>query len=63
MRVKDADLLRELKDSRIGRFLGDPLGPTTIVVHPEAWEKVIGALAEMGYLGDVDFDKESSQGD
>jgi hypothetical protein len=63
LRVKNADILRELKDSRVARFLSDPLSPTTIIVHPEAWEKVIGALAEMGYLGEVDFNDETFIGE
>jgi hypothetical protein len=63
LRVKDAELLKELRESRVSRFLGDLLGPTAIIVKPGAWEKVMGALAEMGYLGEVDFEEESFPGE
>jgi hypothetical protein len=51
LRVASPDVLLELRASRANRYLGDPLGPTTIVVKPGAVEKVLAALAEMGYLG------------
>lgn len=51
LRVASPDVLLELRASRAARFLGDPLGPTAIVVKPGAAEKVLAALADMGYLG------------
>ena len=54
LRVKHPDILEALKKSRTARFLGDPLGPTTVVVKPGAWQKVMEALAEMGYLSEVE---------
>jgi hypothetical protein len=60
LRVKDAGLLKALRDSSAGRFLGEPLGPTAIIVHPDAWEKVLSALAETGYLGEIVIEKETS---
>ena len=53
LRVASPDILQELRASRAARFLGDPLGPTAIVVKPGAAEKVFAALAEMGYLGSI----------
>jgi hypothetical protein len=53
LRLNSPELLQELRASRAARFLGDPLGPTTIVVKPAAVEKVIAILAEMGYLGEL----------
>jgi hypothetical protein len=50
LRVRDADLIVKLKNSRVARFLGDSLGPTTIIVKPGGWEKVQGFLSELGYL-------------
>lgn len=56
LRVKDPKLLKSLRASRASRFLGDPLGPTAVTVRQGAWEKVLSALAEMGYLGEVASD-------
>jgi len=56
LRVASPDLLQELRNSRAARFLGDPLGPTAVLVKPEAVKKVQLILAEMGYLGEVEFD-------
>lgn len=53
LRVRDPELLASLRASRAARFLGDVLGPTVVVVKPGAVDKVLDALAEMGYLGEV----------
>lgn len=53
LRLSSPELMKTLRASRAGRFLGDPLGPTAVVVHPGAWKKVMAALAEMGYLAEV----------
>jgi hypothetical protein len=53
LRVASADILQVLRNSRVNRFLGKPLGPTTIAIKPGAAEKVLNALAEAGYLGEV----------
>ncbi len=52
LRLSSPDILKELRSSRAARFLGEPLGPTAIIVKPGALEKVIAALAEMGYIGE-----------
>ena len=56
LRLSSPELLQELRSSRAGRFLGDPLGPTVVVVKPGAWRKVLAVLAEMGYLGEADIE-------
>lgn len=56
LRVKDPALLKSLRTSRASRFLGDSLGPTAVIVRQGAWEKVLSALVEMGYLGEVTSD-------
>ncbi len=56
LRVRNPDMLQMLRSSRAGRFLGEPLGPTTIIVHEGAWEKVLTILTEMGYLGEAAID-------
>ena len=53
LRLSSPEILQELRASRAARFLGDPLGPTTVIVNPGAREKVLAALAEMGYLGEI----------
>lgn len=58
LRLSSPQILEELRASRAARFLGDPLGPTTVIVKPGAREKVINALVEMGYLGEI-VDQES----
>jgi hypothetical protein len=53
LRVTSIEVLQALRNSRASRFLGEPLGPTTIVIKPGATQKVLGALAELGYLGEI----------
>jgi hypothetical protein len=53
LRVASPEILQRLRASRAARFLGDPLGPTAVIVKPGAQEKVLAALAEMGYLGEL----------
>lgn len=54
LRVRNPEILTALRASRASRFLGDPLGPTAILVKAGAAEKVIAALLEMGYLGEIE---------
>jgi hypothetical protein len=54
LRLSSPDILKQLRASRAARFLGAPLGPTAIIVKPGAREKIIAALAEMGYIGEMD---------
>jgi len=53
LRLSSPEILEELRASMAARFLGDPLGPTTVIVKPGAREKVLAALLEMGYLGEM----------
>ena len=55
LRLMTPNMLKEIRSSRAARFLGEPLGPTAIIVKPGAREKVIAALAEMGYIGEIDL--------
>ncbi len=52
LRLSTPELLQTLRASHAARFLGDPLGPTTVIIRPGAAEKVLAVLAEMGFLGD-----------
>jgi hypothetical protein len=53
LRVSRPEVLEELRASKAGRFLGEPLGPTAVIVKNEAIPKIAAALAEMGLLLDV----------
>jgi hypothetical protein len=53
LRVVSEDILILLRKSRASRFLGESLGPTSVTVNGGAIDKVMGALAELGYLGEV----------
>jgi hypothetical protein len=52
LRLRSPELLQMLRSSRAARFLDEPLSATAVIVKPGAWEKVLGVLAELGYLGD-----------
>jgi hypothetical protein len=54
LKLASPDILQALRSSPAARFLGDPLGPAAVVVKPGALKKVLSALAELGYLGEVD---------
>jgi hypothetical protein len=58
LRLSSAEILQELRASRAARFLGEPLGPTAVIVKPGTREKVLAALAEMGYLGESRLEDE-----
>ena len=60
LRVTSIEVLQALRNSRASRFLGEPLGPTTIAIKPGATQKVLGALAELGYLGEIREDVKGS---
>ncbi len=53
LRVRTPEVIEALRRSRAGRFLGDLIGPTTVIINAGAREKVLAALAEMGYLAEV----------
>ncbi len=52
LRVSRPEVLDELRRSKAGRFLGEILGPTTVIVKTGAQSKVMAALAEMGLLAE-----------
>jgi hypothetical protein len=56
LRLKNPEILQELRTGRAAKFLGDPLGPTAIIVRPGAVDAVKDALLEMGLLSKVLFD-------
>lgn len=50
LRLSSPEVLQALRASRAARFLGDPLGPSAVIVKPGAREKVLAAILELGYL-------------
>jgi hypothetical protein len=54
LRLASPEMMQAVRSSRAGRFLGDPLGPTAVVVKPGAAEKVLAVLAELGYMGEIE---------
>ena len=52
LKVSRPEVLAELRRSKAGRFLGETLGPVTVVVKPGAGGKVMTALAELGLLAE-----------
>ncbi|MGA2490401.1 MAG: helicase-associated domain-containing protein [Anaerolineales bacterium] len=59
LRVTRPEILDELRKTKARRFLGESLGPVTIIVKPAAQAKVLAALAEMGLLAEVSTDSQS----
>lgn len=55
LRLRKPHILQALRKSPAGRYLGDLLGPTTVIVKPGAGGKVLAALVEMGYLGESEI--------
>lgn len=56
LRVKTPDILKTLQSSRGSRFLGDQLGPTTIIILPGAVESICKVMSELGFLTDIKFE-------
>jgi hypothetical protein len=56
LKVSRPEVLEELRKSKAARFLGEPLGPTTITVKSGAIQKVMDALAELGLLAEDNTD-------
>jgi hypothetical protein len=52
LRVSRPEVLEEMRKSKAGRFLGEPLGPVAVIVKAGAQSKVLGALSELGLLGE-----------
>ncbi len=50
LRVSHPEIIAQLRKSKASKYLGEPLGPTTILVKGAASQKVAEALAELGIL-------------
>lgn len=54
LRLSSPEALQALRDSPVASFLGDALGPVSVIVRPGGLEKVRAALARLGYLTDLE---------
>lgn len=54
LKVSRPEILTELRASKAARFLGEIIGPTTIVVQRGAEAKVMAALAALGLLAEAE---------
>ncbi len=54
LKVSKPEVLAELRASRAARFLGEIIGPTTVVIQPGAESKVMAALTELGLLTEME---------
>ena len=61
LRVSRPEVLEELRKAKAGRFLGETLGPVTVIVKPGAQAKVLAALAELGLLAEAIMDSETDK--
>ena len=52
LRVSKPEVLEEMRKSKAARFLGEILGPTTVIIKDGAQSKVLAALAELGLLAE-----------
>jgi hypothetical protein len=52
LQVSRPEILDDLRNSRAGRFLGETLGPVTVIVKSGAQAKILAALAESGLLAE-----------
>lgn len=53
LRVSKPQIMEEMRASKAGKFLGELLSPTAVVVKEGAIQKVMEALAELGLLAEV----------
>ena len=54
LRVSRPQVIEEMRKSKAGKFLGELLSPTAVVVKEGATQKVMAALAELGLLAEVE---------
>jgi len=52
LRVSKPEVLEEMRKSKAARFLGEILGPTSVVIKDGTQSKVLAALAELGFLAE-----------
>lgn len=54
LRLASPEQLQELRTSPAGKYLGESLGTTSVILRPVDVEKVRAALTRMGYFADIE---------
>jgi hypothetical protein len=57
LRVSKPEILEEMRRSKAGKFLGEVLSPTAVIVKSGAIQKVMEALMELGIMGESRIDE------
>lgn len=57
LRVNKPEIMEEMRRSKAGKFLGELLSPTAVIVKSGAIQKVMAELAELGYMAEVSLDE------
>ena len=60
LRMNDPQIIEDLRKSRAARFIGEALGPNTVIVKNHAWKRVLSVLTEMGYFSKVKIQDEEN---
>ena len=53
LRVSRPEVLEEMRKSKAGKFLGEILSPTAVIVKSGAIQQVMDALAELGLFAEA----------
>lgn len=57
LRVRKPEVMEEMRKSKAGKYFGEVLSPTAVIVKSGAIQKVMAELAELGLLAEVISDK------
>jgi hypothetical protein len=55
LRVNKPEIMEEMRKSKAGKYLGEMLSPTAVVVKSGAIQKVLAELAELGLLAETNL--------
>ncbi|MDD2923026.1 MAG: hypothetical protein PHQ36_12145, partial [Anaerolineales bacterium] len=58
LRVAKPEILEELRKSKAGKFLGEALSPTALIVKSGAEAKILEALTELGMFAEISIMKD-----
>jgi hypothetical protein len=53
LRVSKPEIMEEIRKSKAGKYLGEILSPTAVVIKSGAIQKVLAELAELGLLAEI----------
>lgn len=59
LRVSKPEIMEEMRKSKAGKYLGEMLSPTAVVVKSGAIQKLLADLAELGLLVEAKIQKEA----